>query len=111
MSVSDYFSTFCSNLRMDSDTVSKIQSRYHQITKRINIDYWDSESTTLHSLYVGSYGRGTEIWTSDIDIIVQLPWSIYLKYDAYNSKGQWHKGRFQCQILVSYPYLTHHNDY
>ena len=88
MSVSDYFSTFCSNLRMDADTVSKIQSRYHQITKRINIDYWDSESTTIHSLYVGSYGRGTEIWTSDIDIIVQLPWSIYLKYDAYISKGQ-----------------------
>lgn len=26
MSVSDYFSTFCSNLRMDSDTVSTIQS-------------------------------------------------------------------------------------
>lgn len=88
MSVSDYFSTFCSNLRMDADTVSKIQSRYHQITKRINIDYWDSESTTIHSLYVGSYGRGTEIWTSDIDIIVQLPWSIHLKYDAYISKGQ-----------------------
>ena len=31
MSVSDYFSTFCSNLRMDSDTVSTIQYRYQQI--------------------------------------------------------------------------------
>lgn len=67
MSVSDYFSTFCSNLRMDSDTVSTIQYRYHQITKRINLDYWNSSSETTHSLYVGSYGRGTEIWTSDID--------------------------------------------
>lgn len=37
MSVSDYFSTFCSNLRMSSDIVSTIQSRYHQITKRINL--------------------------------------------------------------------------
>ena len=88
MSVSNYFSTFCSNLRMDSDTVSKIQNRYHQITKRINIDYWDSESTMLHSLYVGSYGRGTEIWTSDIDIIVQLPYATYKKFDAYTSNGQ-----------------------
>lgn len=88
MSVSNYFSTFCSNLRMDSDTVSKIQSRYHQITKRINIDYWNSESTTSHSLYVGSYGRGTEIWTSDIDIIVQLPYSTYKKYDDYTGNGQ-----------------------
>ena len=88
LSVSDYFSTFCSNLRMGSDTVSKIQSRYHQITKRINIDYWDSESTTSHSLYVGSYGRGTEIWTSDIDIIVQLPYATYKKFDAYTTNGQ-----------------------
>lgn len=88
MSVSDYFSTFCANLRMDSDTVSKIQNRYHQITKRINTDYWGSESTTLHSLYVGSYGRGTEIWTSDIDIIVQLPYETYKKFDAYSSNGQ-----------------------
>lgn len=88
MSVSDYFSTFCSNLRMDSDTISKIQNRYHQITKRINIDYWDSESITLHSLYVGSYGRGTEIWTSDIDIIVELPYATYKKFDAYTTNGQ-----------------------
>lgn len=88
MSVSDYFSTFCSNLSMDSDTISKIQNRYHQITKRINIDYWDSESITLHSLYVGSYGRGTEIWTSDIDIIVELPYATYKKFDAYTTNGQ-----------------------
>ena len=88
MSVSDYFSTFCSNLRMDSDTVSKIQYRYHQITKRINLDYWNSLSEITHSLYVGSYGRGTEIWTSDIDIIVQLPDSTYEKFNAYKSNGQ-----------------------
>ena len=88
MSVSDYFSTFCSNLRMDSDTVSKIQYRYHRITKRINLDYWNSLSEITHSLYVGSYGRETEIWTSDIDIIVQLPDSTYEKFNAYKSNGQ-----------------------
>ncbi|WP_020060340.1 SMODS domain-containing nucleotidyltransferase [Bacillus sp. 123MFChir2] len=88
MSVSTNFSTFCSNLRMDSDTVTKIQDRYKKITKRINIDYWGSTSETSHSLYVGSYGRGTEIWTSDIDMIVQLPYEIYKKYDDYSSNGQ-----------------------
>ncbi|MGG1638246.1 SMODS domain-containing nucleotidyltransferase [Paenibacillus sp. NRS-1760] len=88
MSVSDYFSSFCSNLRMNDDTVEKIQNRYKQITKRINIDYWGSTSETLHSLYVGSYGRGTEIWTSDIDIIVQLPTATYNKFNSYNSNGQ-----------------------
>jgi len=73
---------------MSDNTVSKIQYRYKQITKRINLDYWGSSSETSHSLYVGSYGRGTEIWTSDIEIIIQLPYEIYKKYDNYTSNGQ-----------------------
>lgn len=44
MSESEYFSTFCSNLRMSTETVTKIQTRYHQIMKRINLDYWNSSS-------------------------------------------------------------------
>jgi predicted nucleotidyltransferase len=88
MSVSDYFLSFCSNLRMSNDTISKIQYRYKQITKRINLDYWNSTSETSHSLYVGSYGRGTEIWTSDIDMIVQLPYTTYVKFNNYNGNGQ-----------------------
>lgn len=87
-SVSGDFSTFCGNLRMSDDTVADIQSRYKQITKRINQDYWGSSSNTDHSLYVGSYGRDTEIWTSDIDMIVQLPSDIYKKFNAYQSNGQ-----------------------
>lgn len=73
---------------MSNDTVSTIQYRYHQITKRINLDYWNSSSETSHSLYVGSYGRGTEIWTSDIDMIVQLPYATYEKFNKYSSNGQ-----------------------
>lgn len=88
MSVSEDFKTFCSNLRMSDDVVSKIQSRYHNVLKRINIDYWGTYSDSVHGLYVGSYGRGTEIWTSDIDILVQLPWSVYEKFNSYSSNGQ-----------------------
>jgi hypothetical protein len=39
-------------------------------------------------LYVGSYGRGTEIWTSDIDMIVQLPYATYEKFNKYSGNGQ-----------------------
>lgn len=88
MSVSDNFKTFCSNLKMSDDTVSTIQKRYHQITKRINQEYYSSDSETNHSLYVGSYGRGTEIFTSDIDMIVQLPYATYDKFNKYSSNGQ-----------------------
>ncbi len=88
ISVSSDFKTFCENLRMSNEVVSKIQTRYHAITKRINQDFWNSDSEIIHSLYVGSYGRGTSIYTSDIDIIVELPWSEYSKYDNYSGNGQ-----------------------
>ena len=88
MSVSKYFETFCSNLRMSEDVVSKIQNRYHRIVQRINYYYYGIDSDSYHGLYVGSYGRGTEIWTSDIDILVQLPYATYEKFDNYSSNGQ-----------------------
>ncbi len=56
------FERFCKNLRFSDDNLSKISNRYHSITKRINIDYWGTSSDSSHSLYVGSYGRDTEIF-------------------------------------------------
>lgn len=88
MGVADWFQTFCDNIKIPESDVSNIQYRYKQITKRINLDYWNSESETAHSLYVGSYGRGTDISTSDIDIIVQLPYETYKKFDNYIGNGQ-----------------------
>ena len=88
MSVSDWFNTFCTNIRMSDETLSTISDRYCNITKRINKDYYNSSSDTDHSLYIGSFGRGTEILSSDIDILVQLPYETYKKFNAYSSNGQ-----------------------
>lgn len=82
------FEQLCKNLRFSDDNLSKISNRYHSITKRINTDYWETSSDSAHSLYVGSYGRDTEIFTSDIDMLVQLPYSTYEKFNAYTSNGQ-----------------------
>ena len=88
MSISNWFETFNSNLRMSKDTVDTISYRYKRITKQLNKDFWKSESDTLHSFYVGSYGRGTEIHTSDIDMIMQLQYETYVQYNAYTNNGQ-----------------------
>ena len=48
------------------DQRSTISMRYKRITKAINEEFWNSTSETAHSMYVGSYGRGTAIDTSDI---------------------------------------------
>ncbi|HEY8892393.1 MAG TPA: nucleotidyltransferase [Clostridium sp.] len=88
MAVTENFTKFCSDLKMSSDKVKTIRDRYHKITTRINLDFWNTSSETNNSLYVGSYGRGTEISTSDIDIIVQLPYATYTKFNNYLSNGQ-----------------------
>lgn len=88
MTIPSLFEQFCKNLKMGDSTINTIRDRYQRVTKCINLYYWNSDSIYNHSLYVGSYGRDTEIWSSDIDIIVQLPYSTYSKFNNYFSNGQ-----------------------
>ena len=70
------------------DTRAIISTRYKTITKAVNKEFWNSTSETSHSLYVGSYGRGTAIDTSDIDMLLELPKSEYDRFDIYKGNGQ-----------------------
>jgi len=74
--------------KISAEQRSDISYRYKRITKAINREFWDSESETEHSFYVGSYGRGTAIDTSDIDILIELPRDVYNQYDAHKGNGQ-----------------------
>src|SRR5437667_1437360 len=87
MGLADWFSTFCSNLQVqDGGTIS---TRYRAITRRLNKDFWETESETSHSLYVGSYGRNTAIQGfSDLDVIFELPSTLYYQYDKHSGNGQ-----------------------
>jgi len=87
MGLANWFSTFCSNIQVqDSGTIS---TRYKNITRRLNGDFWNSTSDTSHRLYVGSYGRKTAIQGfSDLDMIFELPSWMYQTYNNYTSNGQ-----------------------
>ena len=74
--------------RISKEQRDTISLRYKRITKAINSEFWNSDSETAHSRYVGSYGRGTAIDTSDIDILVELPRTEYERYDAHKGNGQ-----------------------
>lgn len=78
------------NHPIDSDTRSLISRRYRAITKAINRRFWGSESETDHSFYVGSYGRGTAISTSDLDVLIELPISYYEQFTNRSGNGQSH---------------------
>ena len=87
MGLADWFETFCSNIQIrNRDTIS---TRYRNITRRLNTDFWSTTSETSHSLYVGSYGRSTATQGfSDLDMIFALPWTKYLQYDGHTGNGQ-----------------------
>lgn len=88
MGIAEWFETFNSNIRMSSSIIENISYRYKRITSQLNQDYYYTDSDTYHSLYVGSYGRDTEIFTSDIDMLFQLPYSVYERFTAYTNNGQ-----------------------
>ena len=70
------------------DIISTVNTRYETVTRAINREFWNLQSATSHSLLVGSYGRGTAIDTSDIDVLVELPKSEYERYDILKGNGQ-----------------------
>lgn len=73
---------------IDIDTRSLIASRYKRITKAINQEFWNSYSETAHSIYVGSYGRGTAISTSDLDVLIELPDTEFEHFSKLYGNGQ-----------------------
>lgn len=89
MGVGEDFSKFKDNYNITAELISSISYRYKRITRQLNTDFWNTDSETAHSLYVGSYGRDTAAkGISDLDIAFVLPFAEYAKYNAYETNGQ-----------------------
>mgnify|MGYP006190346015 CR=1 FL=1 len=88
MSVSTNFETFCKDLLVGTTLRSTISTRYLNICTRLNKDFWKMD-TTSGGRYIGSFGRNTANgWISDIDMLFEMPWSTYTKYNNYITNGQ-----------------------
>jgi hypothetical protein len=88
MSVATNFETFCNDLLISQTKRSSISTKYLAICKRLNKDFWNMD-TTSGGRYVGSYGRNTaNSFVSDIDMLFEMPWTEYNKYDNYITNGQ-----------------------
>ena len=88
MSLKDDFQTFINNLKPTN--IDDMETTVGEIAKKLNSYYYNlTADTSSHMYIVGSIGRTTAIkGVSDLDILFDLPNSVYRKYDDYESNGQ-----------------------
>lgn len=89
MAVGEWFTSFCSALRISTELRSSIAYRTGRIAGQLNSDFRGLISDTANRFYVGSFGRNSVIPSvSDIDLLYVLPYSIYEQYNAYSGNKQ-----------------------
>lgn len=82
------FKNFCEALRMSDAQVRSVRDRKSRIARQLNSEFRSAQYSEINTLYVGSYGRGTAIHLSDIDLIFIMPYSYYAIYNGYTWNGQ-----------------------
>lgn len=89
------FYNLISKVRIKDQTIRFIQNKQKGIEnqiKRYVKKEWHVKKRDIDkifSYFAGSYGRGTEIHTSDIDLIVSLPIGILKKIKEINDSQDW----------------------
>lgn len=87
MSIGEKLDKFFNEIKLDSTKEFDINIK--EITKKLNKNYYDSESDEDNSYVVGSIGRNTAVKdVSDVDLIFNLPNDVFKKFDSYETKGQ-----------------------
>lgn len=79
MMISEMFQGLLNNLKIDNDDL--ISLRYEEITASLNKRFRNTDSKTVNSLQVGSYGRWTAIkGVSDLDMLYIMPVAKWVDY-------------------------------
>lgn len=73
---------------ISNDLIERISQRYTRIERTVRTEFLGEDALYLCGHYVGSYGRGTAIDESDIDMLVSLPKEDYKRFDAQKRNGQ-----------------------
>lgn len=73
---------------ISSEIIKTVSQRNISIAKAVNKEFWEYAANQNHNFFVGSYGRGTAIDDSDIDILVWLPQEDYMRFDQSKGNGQ-----------------------
>lgn len=87
MTIADDFREFCKAIQLQDDDM---RTSAGEIAKKLNKYYYDLDSEDKeHMIIVGSVGRNTAVkGSSDLDLLFNLPYDVYLKYNSYTNNGQ-----------------------
>jgi len=89
MSVSKRFSTFLENIKLTDTQKSNGAARRESVIRVLNKRYWNSESGTSNSSFVGSWGKHTRIRPPrDVDVLFELPRSVYDRFQQRSGNKQ-----------------------
>lgn len=89
MSLAKDFEYFCSQITPSDKELKNSKIKIQRIVKKLNQNYYETDSDSDHLYIVGSVGRNTAISNiSDYDIIFELPHETYLKFNSYSNNGQ-----------------------
>jgi len=89
MGIGEWFSDFCTSLRITGEKRTSIGYRTGRIVGQLNSDLRKLDSKTAYRFYVGSYGRSTAIPSvSDVDLLYELPYELYQQYHGHAGNGQ-----------------------
>jgi hypothetical protein len=82
MTVAERFNKLIGNLLLTQDQRDDGTVKHRGVRQCLNKAYWGTNSDTDNSFLVGSWGKGTRVRPPrDIDVLFQLPDSVYHRYE------------------------------
>ena len=87
--VSKRFSTFLGNIALTPTQIASGRDRRERVVRVLNDNYWESQSKTQHSKFIGSWGKYTRVRPPrDVDILFELPDSVYHRFERRTGDRQ-----------------------
>lgn len=89
MEVNERFDHLLINITLTDAQKADGATKRQSVCSVLNRRYYNSESGTSNSIYVGSWGKGTRTRPPrDVDVLFELPLSVYQRLQARNGNKQ-----------------------
>jgi len=83
VNVGERFDAFLENLKITNEQGQDGKTKYKGVTGSLNRNYYGTQSDTLNSKLVGSWGKLTRVRPPrDIDLLYVLPYSVYTRFQT-----------------------------